>query len=124
MKSITAFFNSNATPQIILLLSEVHMLSSVVHTISHSWNDRLLRIAFLAILFMGTAVASVAPFQSVIGIEQLGFSNASYAIIVFMGSVFSVVISVSVGIYCDQTGRYREILLASITMGIFAGLLM
>lgn len=100
------------------------MLSSVLQTISLSWNDRLLRIAFLAILFMGTAVASTTPFQSVIGIEQLGFSNTFYAFIVLAGSVFSVVISVSVGIYCDQTGRYREILLLSTVTGILSGVLM
>ena len=100
------------------------MLSSVSQTISQSWNDRLLRIAFLAILFMGTVIASLGPFQSVIGIEQLGFSNTAYAAIVFAGSVFSILISVCVGIYCDQTGRYREVLLVSITLGIFAGAVM
>jgi len=53
----------------------------MLHAITASLNDRLLRLAFLCITLMGIAVASIHPFQSVIGIEQLGFSRAAYALI-------------------------------------------
>ncbi len=90
--------------------------------IVNSWNDRLLRLAFLCITLMGIAVASIVPFQSVIGIERLGFSNAAYALITTLGALFSVVASVWVGIYTDQTGRYREFLMGCTCVGILAGL--
>ncbi len=87
-------------------------------------NDPLLRVAFVCILLMGPAVASVAPFQSVIAIERLGFGNAVYAFVVTAGALFSVIASVVIGIIVDQTQRYRAILLACIGVGIVAGILM
>jgi SET family sugar efflux transporter-like MFS transporter len=88
------------------------------------WNDRLLRIAFLCILMMGTAIASIVPFQSVIGIEQLGFTSTQYAILMIIGSFIGVTASVSAGIYCDQTGYYKQVLITCISTGIVAGCLM
>ncbi|MFY0616454.1 MFS transporter [Shimia sp.] len=87
-------------------------------------RDPLLRVAFLCILLMGPAVASIGPFQSVIGIERLGMSNAAYAVVVTLGALFSVVASVVIGIVIDQTQRYRGILLVCITIGIAAGVIM
>lgn len=92
----------------------------MLQTILNSWNDRLLRLAFLCILLMGAAVASIHPFQSIIGIERLGFSDAAYAVITIAGAAFSVVASVLVGIFSDQTGRYREVLIGSIVAGLLA----
>lgn len=86
--------------------------------------DPVLRVPFLCILLMGPAVASILPFQSVVGIERLGMSDAAYAALVTFGSLFSVVASVTVGILTDQTGRYRSILLGCILVGILAGALM
>ena len=76
-----------------------------------SWNDRLLRLSFLSVMLMGVAVASLTPFLSVIGIEILGFSPAAFALITTAGALISVAASVLVGIFSDQTGRYREVLL-------------
>ncbi|MEP5152167.1 MFS transporter [Planktotalea sp.] len=78
--------------------------------IANSWNDRLLRLAFLCITLMGIAVAAINPFQSVIGIERLGFSPSAYALITTLGALFSVAASVYVGVYTDQTGKYRSVL--------------
>ncbi|MEP2781827.1 MAG: hypothetical protein ABJO67_08275 [Pseudoruegeria sp.] len=90
-------------------------------SITNSWNDRLLRLAFLCITLMGIAVASINPFQSVIGIELLGFTRGGYAAIVTIGALVSVSASVFVGIYTDQTGRYRDILLRCNVFGVLAG---
>lgn len=87
-------------------------------------RDPLLRVAFLCIMLMGPAVASIAPFQSVIGVERLGLSNEIYAAVVTFGALFSVVASVAVGILIDQTQNYRRILLVCISTGILAGALM
>lgn len=89
--------------------------------IIESWNDRLLRLAFLCIMLMGVAVASINPFQSVIGVEQLGFSRLAYAAITTSGALLSVAASVYVGIITDQTGRYRDVLLRCNIVGIAAG---
>lgn len=88
--------------------------------ITDAWNDRLLRLAFLCITLMGIAVAAIHPFQSVIGIEMLGFSPRAYALITTVGALFSVSTSVIVGIYTDQTGRYRGMLIGCNVIGIVA----
>ena len=85
-----------------------------------SWNDRLLRLAFLCITMMGVAIAAILPYQSIIGIEQLGFSPATYALITSAGALFSVAVSVFIGIYTDQTGRYRDILVRCNIVGVVA----
>jgi len=89
-------------------------------TIIQSWNDHLLRLAFLCITLMGISVASITPFQSVIGIEHLGFSRGEYALITTAGALFSVTASVMVGIYTDQTGRYKTMLARCNLAGIIA----
>lgn len=70
---------------------------------------------------MGVAVSAIVPFQSVIGIEQLGFSRAVYALITTLGAGLSVLASVYVGILTDQTGRYRDVLAKCNAVGIVAG---
>ncbi|KIC48772.1 MFS transporter [Tateyamaria sp. ANG-S1] len=87
-------------------------------------TDRFLQIALIGLILMGVGAATVGPFQSIIGIEQIGFSDAAYALIVTGGAFFSVVASILVGIYTDQTGRFREALLAALTIGAIAGVLM
>ena len=94
----------------------------MLQAIRTSWNDRLLRLAFLCVTLMGVAVAAIHPFQSVIGIEQLGFSRGAYALITTSGALLSVAASVAVGIYTDQSGKYRQMLLACNVVGIGAGL--
>lgn len=87
-------------------------------------TDRLLQVALIGVVLMGIGVATIGPFQSIIGIERIGFSDAAYALIVTCGALFSVIASVLVGIYTDQTGRFRAALLTSLIIGVVAGLLM
>lgn len=89
-------------------------------TITESLRDPLLRLSFMCITLMGIAVASIVPFQSVIGIEYLGYSKGAYALITSIGALISVSASVAVGIYTDQTGRYRDILAICNVVGVFA----
>lgn len=87
-------------------------------------RDPLLRVAFLCILLLGPAVASIAPFQSVIGVERLGLRNDVYALVVTFSALFSVAASIFIGILIDQTQRYHGILLCCVASGIAAGALM
>lgn len=82
--------------------------------ITTSFQDRLLRIAITCIFLTGFASASVVPFMSVIGIERLAFSEFDYALIQIIGAILSVFASVYVGIYTDQTGQYKPVLICSI----------
>lgn len=91
--------------------------SVMFKTISICWNDKLWRLSFSCILFMGVVVASLMPYLSIIGIERLGFSDAAYAIITIGGALMSLVAAVLVGIYTDQTGKYRQMLIISIGLG-------
>lgn len=101
-------------------LTEEAMLSQFRAALS----DPLLRVAFLSIMLMGPAIASVIPFQSVIGVERLGLSDGVYALVTTLGAIFGVAAAVVIGILTDQTGRYRGILVLSILSGIAAGALM
>lgn len=93
-------------------------------TISICWNDKLWRLSFSCILFMGIIVASLMPYLSIIGIERLGFSNATYAVITTGGALISLIASVLVGIYTDQTGKYRQMLIISILLGFCGSIAM
>lgn len=73
---------------------------------------------------MGVIVASLMPYMSIIGIERLGFSDATYAIVTIGGALMSLVASVLVGIYTDQTGKYRQMLIISIVIGFFGSVAM
>lgn len=86
--------------------------------IKNCWNDKLWRLSFLGIVILGFAVASIAPYRSIIGIERLGLSELEFALVTTLSAIFTVFASIWVGIYSDQTGRYRDVLLGSLFIGI------
>ncbi len=86
--------------------------------------DPLIRVAVFSITLMGAAMASVLPFQSVIGVERLGMSDGLYAAVLAGGAIFGVVAAITVGILTDQTGKFRGVLTLSILVGALAGFLM
>lgn len=92
--------------------------------IMNALKDRLMLVAICGVMLMGAGIAVLAPFQSIIGIERLGFSDVAYAAIVTSGALVSVVASVWIGIYTDQTGQFRFALLGALCVGLLAGLLM
>ena len=87
-------------------------------------NDKLLQVALTGVVLMAVGVASIQPFQSIIGIERIGFSNATFALIVTCGAAISVAASISIGIYTDQTGKFRTALRGALLLGMSGGLLM
>lgn len=90
----------------------------MLNDIKNCWNDRLWRLSFLGIIILGFAVASIAPYRSIIGIERLGLSELEFALVSTLSAIFTVFASMAVGIYSDQTGRYRDVLLGSLFVGI------
>lgn len=93
-------------------------------TIRTTLNDRLLQVSLTGVILMAIGVATINPFQSIIGIERIGFSDAAFALIITSGAAISVAASVIIGIYTDQTGRFREAIIGSIVIGILGGALM
>lgn len=66
-----------------------------------------LRVSAAAMLFFGFAGAATGPYQSIIGIQELGLSDSSYASLMFVAAVVNVVASVVMGILADRMGDYR-----------------
>lgn len=87
-------------------------------------NDKLLQVALIGVVLMAIGVASVQPFQSIIGIERIGFSDAAFALIITCGAAISVAASVTAGIYTDQTGKFRTALQCALLIGMSGGLFM
>ncbi|MEY4750530.1 MAG: hypothetical protein RIQ60_2744 [Pseudomonadota bacterium] len=76
-----------------------------------------LRIAGLALLLFGAYAASVHPFQSLIGIQQIGLSPADYALVMVLASAVSVSSSVLLGIWGDRLAQRRALVIATTSVG-------
>jgi len=83
----------------------------------------ILMIATAEIFLAGLIVSSITPYQSVIGIEVFGLGSASYSALVLTASLFSVALSILVGILSDQTGNLRQLLLATFLISMVGQLL-
>ena len=59
--------------------------------------------------FLGLHNASVYPYQSLIAIERIGLSEASFSLLLVVASVASVLASVLFGVISDQHGHRRRI---------------
>jgi predicted MFS family arabinose efflux permease len=76
------------------------------------------RVCALAIFFLGFAGAATSPYQSIIGINELGLSDSAYAILMFAAAVVNVSASVVMGILADRLGDYRKSILYLSLFGI------
>lgn len=72
-------------------------------------RDPILRLAALALALWGTVSASVAPYQSLIGIRLLHFPPLAYAAVLAMAALVSVTSSVTAGLLADQYAQRRRV---------------
>lgn len=86
-------------------------------------GDPLLRTVALALLLMGTMIASIAPYQSLLAVKLFGLSESAYAAVLLGASAVSVAGGVAVGILTDQTARRRRIAVVSALLIILGNLL-
>lgn len=86
--------------------------------------DRLWGLSFSGIVLLGFAVASLAPYRSIIGIERLGLSEVTFAVLIAVSAICTVVVSMWIGIFTDQTGRYKDVLLGSLFIGCIGNALL
>lgn len=83
-----------------------------------TWANPSLRTCALAIFFFGTTGAATSPYQSLIGIQELGLSNSGYAALMFAAAIINVSASVMMGIFADRMGDYRTSMLYVSLFGI------
>jgi hypothetical protein len=72
-----------------------------------------LRLIAVALLLLGAHNASVYPYQSLIAIERIGLSKASFSVVLVLASAVAVTSSVLFGILGDQYGKRRLIALVT-----------
>ncbi|WP_417691319.1 MFS transporter [Roseibium sp.] len=83
-----------------------------------AWRNPPIRVCAFAIFFFGFSGAAIAPFQSVIAIQEFGLSDAAYSAIIFTAAIVNVAASVLIGILSDRLGEYRKALLVVTMFGI------
>ena len=80
-------------------------------------RDPTLRLIAWALLLLGALNASVYPYQSLVGIERIGLSEATFALILVSASAVSVSASVLLDILSDQKANRRRIALFTAASG-------
>ncbi|MBA4352522.1 MAG: MFS transporter, partial [Rhodobacter sp.] len=80
-------------------------------------RDPTLRLIAIALLLFGALNASVYPYQSLVGIERIGLSETTFALVLVAASAVSVTASVLLGILTDQGAGRRRIALLTVTSG-------
>jgi MFS transporter, SET family, sugar efflux transporter len=93
------------------------------HHFSLVWQHPTLRLLALLAVTFGCFMASIGPYQSLIGIRTLGMSDSAFSLLLFAGLIVSVALSVGIGILTDQRpSRRRMALVASISIIASSGL--
>lgn len=96
----------------------------MIQHIKMVWADATLRmLGFTSILF-GAVVASIVPYQSLIGIKIMGISNTHYAVLLAVSLLVSVAASTFVGIVTDQRPSRKLMALLATSFLIVSAMLM
>jgi MFS family permease len=77
-----------------------------------------IRVSTLAIFFYGFAGAATSPYQSVIGIRELGLADATYSALILAAAAINVVVSLAVGNLADRLGEFRKMLIGVTIFGV------
>ncbi|WP_342635796.1 MFS transporter [Rhizobium azibense] len=78
-----------------------------------------IRVSMIAIFLFGFAGATTSPYQSVVGIRELGLSNGLYSALIFAAAAVNVLVSILLGNLADRLGEYRSMMLVAASFGIF-----
>jgi SET family sugar efflux transporter-like MFS transporter len=76
-----------------------------------------LRIAAITIFFVGFTNAAILPYQSLIGIRQLGLSEQAFGLLMFAAALFATLGQVVIGHFSDQARNRKQAVLVSMTAG-------
>ncbi|MBA5803946.1 hypothetical protein [Rhizobium changzhiense] len=95
-------------------------------TFSLILRDNRIRIPTVTLVALAFTYASTAPYQSIIGINELGLSNGAYSALVFFSSIVNVTTSLTLGIWsiADRPGLGTSLISLNtfIGVGVSAGL--
>ena len=80
---------------------------------------RVALITGINIFFTGVAFASMTPYRAIIGIDEIGLSNADFGLIMALNAVGGALISVFLGWLSDRVSDRRIILLLCAFGGMF-----
>ena len=75
-------------------------------------RDNRIRIPTVTLVALAFTYASTVPYQSIIGISELGMSDGAYSALVFFAAVVNVAISLTLGIWSDRLTERRPLVLA------------
>ncbi|KQV65383.1 MFS transporter [Rhizobium sp. Root1220] len=82
------------------------------------FRNPTIRVSMLAIFTFGFAGAATSPYQSVVGIRELGLGNGLYSALIFSAAAVNVIVSVLLGNLADRLGEYRTMMLTVSIFGI------
>jgi MFS family permease len=87
-------------------------------TFSLILGDNRIRIPAVTLVALAFTYASTAPYQSIIGINELGMSNGAYSALVFLSSIVNVTTSLTLGIWSDRLKERRPLVLGLCVAGM------
>ena len=82
------------------------------------FRNPTIRVSMLAIFAYGFSGAATSPYQSVIGIRELGLSNGVYSTLMFAAAAVNVIVSILAGNLADRLGEYRSMMLTVTVFGV------
>jgi SET family sugar efflux transporter-like MFS transporter len=77
-----------------------------------------IRAGAIGIFLYGFAGATTGPYQSVVGIRELGLSDSAYSALILTAAAVNVAASIGIGILSDRLGRYRWSMLLAAALGV------
>ncbi len=82
------------------------------------FHENRLRSVVICLFFAGVAMAATQPFQSIVALEVLKIDGRVYALVFFLGSVFHVACSLTIGALSDRLKSRTVILLLAALFGV------
>lgn len=81
-------------------------------------RDNGIRIPAATLVALAFTYASTAPYQSIIGINELRMSDGAYSALVFVSAIVNVITSLTLGIWSDRLKERRPLVLALSVAGM------
>ncbi len=77
-------------------------------------TDPALRAAGVIMVLQGAVVCSFGPYFATLAVNEFGFGDTGFAVLLAVSSLVSVIASVAGGIRADQTANRRQVTLAAV----------
>ena len=77
-----------------------------------------LRVLALILLFTGVTIAATQPYLSVVAIHEMGMSNTTFSIVLFLFALANLTIGVTLSIFSDMVSSHRLMFMFMSAAGI------